>query len=84
MIEYLQKLINEHDPANSKIFMGLLFGAVTIIVVFMKVFIATISMEVLWFLGSMTGAFFGLSSIERFKGKDNNNEDNSGKEGQTT
>jgi hypothetical protein len=66
MIKYLEKLIDSGNPANSKIFMGLIFGAVTIIIVGLKVVIHSIPMDVLYFLGGMTTAFFGLSSIEKF------------------
>jgi hypothetical protein len=67
MIEYLKKLIDEKDSSNSKIFVGLVFAAVTIITVALKIIFNQIPMDVLYFVGGMTASFFGLSSIERFR-----------------
>ena len=73
MKQFLFKLINEKDPSNSKIFMGLVFSVITIIVIALKIIYTEIPMEVLYFVGGLTLSFFGLSSVERFRNKTNEN-----------
>ena len=70
MKEYLKRMVDEKDPASSKIFMGFIFGAITIICIALKIIIESIPMDILYFVGGLTLSFFGLSSVERFR---NNN-----------
>jgi uncharacterized membrane protein len=68
-MNYLKKLIDMHDSASSKIFVGLVFALVTILLIIGKVVIVTIPMELLYFVGGLTLSFFGLSSVDRFTKK---------------
>jgi len=71
IIQYIKKLVDTHDSASSKIAEGLTFSVVTILIVIAKIFIKSISMDMLYFLGGMTLSFFGLSSIDRFRNNSN-------------
>lgn len=68
-MNYFQKLIDTHDSASSKIFLGLVFAALTTIIVITKVFMESIPMDLLYFTGGLTLSFLGLSSIDRFTHK---------------
>lgn len=71
IVEYIKKLVDTHDSASSKIAEGLVFSIVTILIVISKIFIESISMDLLYFTGGMTLSFFGLSSIDRFRNNSN-------------
>ena len=63
---YFKQLIDTNSTVSSKIAIGLVFTIVTILLVAAKIFMSTIPMELLYFVGGMTLSFFGLSSIEKF------------------
>ena len=63
---YFKQLIDTNSNTSSKNAMGILFSIVTIVLVGAKIFIVSIPMELLYFVGGLTLSFFGLSSIEKF------------------
>ena len=70
MMTYVKKLIDMKDSASSKIACGLLFVVITVIVIALKIIFNQIPMDVLYFIGGLTLSFFGLSSVDKFAGKD--------------
>lgn len=67
---YLKNLIDTQNSASSKIFLGLIFAAVTIVIVLLKVlWYKEMPMDVIYFVGGLTTGFLGLSSLDRLVGK---------------
>jgi uncharacterized membrane protein len=65
---YFRQLIDTNNTASSKVFTGLIFAAVTIIILFIKVlWLQQTPMEVLYFSAGIMMTFFGLSTFEQIK-----------------